>query len=182
MSERKEVIRDFCELILKEMMESMEKVPLTELSQYHNILLIRSAKNEEFNKLVDKIIEINPMIQFTFFGNGFDRLHLNKVKDVHAGFNYKICVYDGKFDKERMDEYKKELHASNRVDAIVFINYSPHRESYLNVEEIANVLSDKNKIPIYAAMVDGELYKYWDIENHINTIRLYGNIVEWFHV
>lgn len=182
MERRKKIIGDFCELISDEMEGAVRETSIQDLGKFRNFLFIRSAKNEIFHSVVKTILNTNPDVEMTFFGNGFDRDFLESLKQEYPQFHYSILVYDGRFDGNRMLEYKKELLAQGKIDAIVFMNYSIHRESYLNIEEVAYHLSDDMRLPIYVLLENGQIYQHLDIKLHSDSIKLYSSILSWFHI
>lgn len=180
--ERRKVIKDFYDLISKDIeSEIIHGIDLDELSKYKKILIMRTASNRMLHTLLNDLKMINRDIKPYLLGSLFDLDFLNEYYCSKDALNCATIVYDGRFESERLKEYRKKIELLG-INAIVFLTYSPNREDYFNIEESANELSDNGKLPVYAYTNIGDIYKYNNIVNHVRSMKVLSSTVQWFQV
>lgn len=181
--EQQKIVDCFVDLLTEEIVDCVKQCEsINELKQYHNILIVCSAKNHVLHLLVGQIANMSEHIKMNVLGNkGNDELRIH-LSDRHENIKYHNYTYEGRFSVERVMPYREIIMTDNPdLDAVLFLNSDLHSENYLNVEEVVEILAEKKKLPIYAYNVSGDLYKYRDVKNHRNSIQLYSQLVRWFH-
>ena len=178
-----QIIWDFVNLLSDEIEKSVtENISINEIAKYKNILVIRSAKNKVMHDFLEKLLSESQQIKVNILGGALERDFLNRLFDTSEAISYQSYAYDGRFDVNRMKEFKHVILAENPdVEAIVFLNYYPHTERYINIEEVASCFARDKKLPIYSYTDSGDIFKYVDIETHLQAISLYLQLVRWFH-
>lgn len=182
--EQQKIVDDFVDLITDEMESCIEKCEsINELKRYHNILIVCSAKNQVLHLLVKQLVSMSENMRINVLGNEENCEFLANISRQDRNIQCHNYTYEGRFDANRIMPDRDVIMRENpSMEAIIFLNYDPHAESYLNVEEAVEVLSEDKTLSIYAYNVLGDLYKYIDIRNHRNSIDLYSRLVQWYHV
>lgn len=181
---RKKIIGDFVDLLTEEIEGAVKAdISIYELAKYKNILIVRSTKNAVLHSLVKELVAVNPDINLNILGGALDREFFNDIVKNNEEFSYHHYVYDGRFDVNRMKEFRDAIMYENPdLEAVIFLNYHPHTERYLNIEEVVRYFQDGKKLPVYAYTDFGDIYQYTDIDTHLVSISLYIQLVRWFHI
>lgn len=173
--EKKELYKEFSNCIYEDMERGVHKnLSWNELESYDNIILLCSASDKILCDFLENIVSCQCNI--TLVGRDSSISILSDFKSKHDRFKYHSIKYNKKFEA---DDFKDmEIKES---EAICFLGYTPHKMDYLNVEEVCRVLSVGHDVPVYAFMVDGNLCRYINIDNHINAMNLYNDMMKWLH-
>lgn len=157
------IIQKLMEDKLDECIEvQIEKIP-------NNVLLIKTAKDEAFIAALNKLKDSCGQLKLSVLCKSEDARLLDSLGISCVNLFY----HENKIDSSKAFEYIDSKYIQD-IEAIVFINYHEHSESYLNVEELCYQLRRKKNIPCYSFNgVSKGFVLYKDILEHIVLLRTY---------
>lgn len=171
--EKKELFKEFSNLVYEDMEQGVcRDLSWNELGKYDNIVLLCSASDKILCDFLENIV--SHQCNIILIGRDSSTSLLGDLK--YNKFKYHLIKYNKRFEA---DDFK-DMEIKD-FDAICFLGYTPHKMDYLNVEEVCRVLSTRYGVPVYAYMLDGNLCRYADIDNHINAMNLYNTMMKWLH-
>lgn len=156
------------EKLAKDISLTIRPICENDISDKKSWLVIKTANDIVFDQMVDFMIDRLPDISITVLGEFREDVDIESRKHIDN-----VIPYAGRFNVEASVNYSNII-KDNHFDAIIFLNYSLHKESYLNVEDFISSLNEEGLLKTYVYVIpDKKIYEYTDLKLHCLQLATY---------
>lgn len=168
--------RQFLDFIFDELLSCAVVVDKEQiLAKKKKILLIKSVNDGTFLPVIKDILACNSALQVVVIGDVADE----ELFSMFGTNITRVISHKGRFSVESAQNVLREV-GNEGFDGVVMVNYSAHKENYLNVEEFTEVLNcgiGANRAYTYVAFGE-ELVEYTDLKKHVMLMGIYTKYLD----
>jgi Predicted nucleic-acid-binding protein (contains the HHH domain) len=154
--------------------QDLEKLSFNFYANFSSVFLIQSAGMQIFTEFVNRVLEVNPTINFYVLARSRERREIeNLCRDNLFFVEYKS---EGNYDINLLDKQINSLRKMP-IDVCTILYNNRFGMGYENLEEIVAAVKEDSFLAFNSYEM---LYKINYPAVHIQNLKLYNQICDWF--
>lgn len=127
------------------------------LQDVKRILIIKTLRNEMFEKVLSKVLSINPEIEIYLLMD-------ESEKEIAAQYGIgekNVYIHNGRFFEQEGTNFS-DIISDNYIDAVMFGCYRRFKPTYLNVMGFCSNLTKQFNVQTYSYIANEDTFVYYD--------------------